>query len=187
MFVTAVPPGWRQRHQTIIAGVIFFLSLVTGPILLASIVWYTIAWAGVPRWVVSLAAVCSLLLSVLIPQEKLPGSHWRVPRSFGRWGYIGFAGSFGLILGAGVLTAIPGAGIYLLVVWAASTSTWVMAVLPLAAFGIARGLTSSVPLLMSGTELYPVRPIATMVRAARRLRPLESVTLAVTFGVFVVN
>src|SRR5438067_12023313 len=69
--------------------------------------------------VLSIAAMVAFQLRI----PKLE-SRWRVPRSWARFGHVWYATLFGLILGFGLVTAIPSAGLYAVVTWALAANGW---------------------------------------------------------------
>ncbi len=69
---------------------------------------------------------------------RVPSSGWRVPRTWGRFGPTAYSAVFGVVLGSGVLIAVPSAGYFVLLVAAVSESTWVLTVAAFSLFGVLR-------------------------------------------------
>lgn len=66
---------------------------------------------------VPLALLCAVAATEAA-HIRLPQSTWRVPRTWGRLGPIGFAATFGFALGPGILTALPSACFYVVIYYA---------------------------------------------------------------------
>ncbi len=132
-----------------------------------------------PRWALGLLAVLLALVAGELLPLRLPGSPWRVPRSWGRLGHVGYASVFGIALGTGLATALPSPGLYALVAWGLAAPGW-PAVWPVfGAFAAGR----AVPLLVVAAHAdrrrgHPDQELETASRIASRLSPAESMLFA---------
>jgi len=80
-----------------------------------------------------------LIARLLLKEAAWPNSPWRVPLEWGRPGHIVYSIQFGLALGVGIATAMPSPGVLVLAAWAIAVHPVPLAILPLVAFGVARG------------------------------------------------
>ena len=69
---------------------------------------------------------------------RVPGSGWRVPRAWGRFGPSAYSALFGLVLGSGVMVALPSAGYVVLIVAGVSENSWLLTIAAFSLFGLLR-------------------------------------------------
>jgi hypothetical protein len=117
-------------------------------------------------------------------RERLIGSTWRVPRSWGRFGGSSFALLFGAALGFGWLTALPGPLIFALPFWAGVLSPLALCA-SAAGFALGRFAGSVLPAVVSVCAIrFRDRPgevflgqIGEVQRHLRTMRPLQALVL----------
>jgi hypothetical protein len=102
----------------------------------------SIAGRPSPIFLASVAAVASLV-DVAKPL-KLPEVGFRIPRSWSRLGRRSSVGVFGAVLGFGLLTAVPAAGFYVLVLVSVAGSTWTASTAPFIGFALGRTVAFAV-------------------------------------------
>jgi hypothetical protein len=92
-----------------------------------------------PLVVAAAVAIVVSLISALTP-IALPQSRWRVPSVWSQLGPRRYAGAFGVALGLGVVTALPSNGFYVLLFVGLSSESWLLILLALLLFGVARAV-----------------------------------------------
>ena len=159
---------------------IYVAALVAGSVLLAAILDMVGELAPIPTIVVGITAVAAASMAAgLVP--ALPSSPWRVPRSWSTFGERPFVVVFGLALGAGVLTALPSFGFYVLLAWGLTVGLQ----LALPAF-VAFAGGRAAPVLFAaafwrGDEI--TEGTSRLRRRMQRVRTLEAVVLGAVAGI----
>jgi len=95
-------------------------------------------------WIESIAAIALIyaLHELHVVQIPLPQIHWQVPVSWGRYGKLGQLFLYGLVLGVDVVTFMPYATFYVVVLLEATMGAQAGAALGLT-YGLARALSMS--------------------------------------------
>jgi hypothetical protein len=103
---------------------LFVVSLAAGSAALGVTLHLIGSWVRPPDLLVGATAVIAAAMAGgLVP--SLPASRWRIPRSWSTFGEGPFVLLFGLVLGLGVLTALPSFGFYVLIAWGLTASFYV--------------------------------------------------------------
>jgi hypothetical protein len=157
----------------------FALGTVAGAIAVAG-AWHAAGAAlHPPRWALGLLTLLLALVTARLLPLRLPGSPWRVPRSWGALGHVAYSGVFGAALGTGLATALPSAGLYALVGWGLVAPAWTAVWPVFGAFALGRVLP--VLLIAVQAERRGTYPDLVMDRARTLttfLRPAECLLLA---------
>lgn len=180
--MVATPPVWRRtsiRAWRVNVG-LYVVALVAGAVLLGTLLDIVGAIAALPTIVVGITAlVAAGMAAGLLPAP--PSSPWRVPRSWSTFGERPFVLVFGLALGAGVLTALPSFGFYVLLAWGLTAGLQ----LGLPAF-VAFAGGRAAPVLFAavfwrGDEI--TEGTSRLRRGMRRIRSLEAIVLGAAAGI----
>lgn len=88
-------------------------------------------------------ATASLLAAVIDARRPrhLPELGFRVPPAWARLGGRGYVTAFGLVLGFGLVTAVPAAGLYALSLFSLAGETWAASIAPWIGFAAGRTAT----------------------------------------------
>jgi len=183
VFVAASPPGWGSSGypQWIAQLAAHVLGLFAGALALAALLFATgeLIWHP-PLWTVgALAALLALVTARVVP-VALPGSPWRVPQDWARFGSVGYAGAFGMALGLGVATRIGSPAMYAVLAWGVAAPEWSLAWPVFVVFAAGR----AVPFLAVATRshhqgTYSGDQLGPAAGFVRRLWPVEGIVLAV--------
>jgi hypothetical protein len=119
-----------------------------------------------------LAVTCTLAVIVDSTRPRhLPEIGFRVPQSWSRLGLRWFVSAFGVILGFGLLTAVPAAGLYVLLLVSVAGKTWILSAAPFVAF--AAGRTAAFASARLGSDVCNGTTLTTRTRAiGQRMRPM---------------
>lgn len=162
----ARPPVWRETTTAIWIGrlALNFAALVVGALALVVALAGVAALVGrVPAPAVGVVALGAAAAAAGL--IGLPSPRWRVPRGLAAAGDTAYAVLFGLVLGAGLFTAVPSAGLYILITWGLTADwaeTWPVFVL----FAIGRFVPLAVAAVRSGSA--DVKSTAWRFRVGRR-------------------
>jgi hypothetical protein len=179
--VTAPPPGWGQWNRTTwkLGLAAYALGTLVGAFAAAG-AWHALgAVLAPPRWALGLLAVVLALVTARLLPLRLPGSPWRVPRSWGALGHLAYSAVFGAALGTGLVTALPSPGLYALVGWGLGAPAWGTVWPVFLAFGLGRAL----PVLLLAVQAarqgtYPDAALDRATTMTAFLRPAECLLLA---------
>jgi hypothetical protein len=126
----------RVARTTLLAA-----TITTGALAIAAALRMTwVVGFHLPNAAVSTAAVVTALIAARVLPDVLPDSTWRIPERWARSGQTVFSAIFGLLLGAGVVTARPSVGYPVILMGALALSSSWMGFAVLGAFGVARGV-----------------------------------------------
>jgi len=156
-------------RRTLAAAAVHTLALLAGAATTASALLAVRRVAG-PAPAPAVAAVCALAaIAVAVERRwRLPGSSWMVPREWARLGPVGHAGAFGFLLGTGVVTVLPSAAMYAVLVAAESAPHWWHAYAVMLCFGGARA--SMVIYLTARSTLRALHPVEGLDRLRTAVR-----------------
>jgi hypothetical protein len=129
------------------------------------------------------AFYCAGVIARIFP-NIFPGSRWRIPKSWGARGSKFYAAVFGLVLGAGFVTALPSPSFYVLLAWGASAASVGGIFAGFLAFALARAAPIVLLAIREPLKGAEVGILESIRSAVARSRPLEVgvlVALALTF------
>lgn len=122
--------------------------------------------AQVPDLLLASVGLISVLIAMRVVPDVLPSSRWRVPRRWSRIGPIRYAGSFGVLLGLGFLTARPAVSFWFLIAALLSLNEPRSALLVMALFGLGRGV-ATLPVATGRNPSFWYARMATFAAASR--------------------
>lgn len=136
--IAFAPGGGDRRTRTAIAETaVYALGVATGGQILAVLLQLAGHTLSLPSLLVVVALGAAA--SAAWMQMPVPGSGWMVPRSWVRIGRLPYVFVFGVILGFGLLTSLPGIGFLPLMAFAASAE-WGWGAAAMLVFGLSRSL-----------------------------------------------
>jgi hypothetical protein len=169
-----------RRGGTIVALAAHVTGLLAGAAVSATALLATRTVLGpLPRLVVAAIAVLALVGMAVEPHIGVPGSRWMVPKQWARLTTTGYAGAFGLLLGAGIVTLPPSAAIYAVLATAQAAPVSWQTFVVLLGFGTAAAVA---PTLLTVRSIvgnsHPIGDVALVCAWAARAARAELVACA---------
>lgn len=172
--------GFRTRRHWIAGLVAYSVCLPAGAMLLAVAAYHLSRLVGtMPLWVVGAAATIAAASGLGWLPIDPPESHWRVPQNWGRFGHVCYAGLFGVVLGLGVLTAVPSFSLYVVIAWVFTGPAWHQVWPIFLGFSIARLLPALLVVMMATrSREHPFSVLESITKATGLARRAEIAVLA---------
>jgi hypothetical protein len=97
----------------------------------------------------AMAVLCALVSLPVLPIYFV-GSPWRVPQTWGQYGFWLYSALFGTALGTGILTALPSPGFYIILLTSFGSNDATLVIIISSAFAFGRWVTIMVSALAIG-------------------------------------
>ena len=148
------------------------------------LVWALCPWEATPfvMLLVLLAGIGALQDMQLLPL-RLPSRCWQVPQHWQRFSLPIMAACYGFGIGLGVLTRIPFASFYVVLVACAGLASWPLGVGLLALYGAVRAGTVAMVARGQASAQDPHARLDTLVRLTPFIGYLDGLVLAFAAGV----